>query len=126
MAHAGPTGAMGRLSSLASCSWPQLCNPQQTLRCCRDAVGPGATHGEREPREQHWGPAPSVREGGWEPWPWSWCLTGSVGERVKELQRAGGGLARLGERKEAEEERRASCPEGLLGAPFPREEACGA
>lgn len=79
-----------------------------------------------ECREHYWGPAPSVGEGGWEPRPWGWRSAGNVGERVKELRRAGEGLARLGERKEAEEERRASCPEGLLGAPFPREEACGA
>lgn len=63
VAHAGPTGAMGRLGSLVSCSWPQLCNPQQTFRCCRDVGGQGGPMGCMG-REHHRGPAPSVGEGG--------------------------------------------------------------
>lgn len=92
-----------------------------------EAEGEGGSGGIEAPGEQHRGPAQRAGEGGREPWPWVWRMAGSVGERVKELWRAEGGgrLARPGERKEAEEERIASCPEGLPGAPFPREASCG-
>ncbi|XP_071426695.1 collagen alpha-1(I) chain-like [Pithys albifrons albifrons] len=76
--------------------------------------GGDGRRGERGPRKKQRSPAQRAGGGGWGPWPWGWSTAGSVGERVKESRRAGGGLARPGERKEAEEERGveriASCP----------------
>ncbi|XP_058671122.1 basic proline-rich protein-like [Ammospiza caudacuta] len=86
----------------------------------------GGAWGERGPRGQHRDPAQRAGGGGWNPWPWGWIAAGSVGERVKESRRAGGGLARPRERKEAEEERSGEHPARrvCLGPPFPQEAAC--
>lgn len=86
----------------------------------------GGAWGERGPREQHRDPAQRAGGGGWKPWPWGWITAGSVGERVKESRRPGRGLARLRERKEAEEERSGEHPARRVcrGAPFPQEAAC--
>lgn len=86
----------------------------------------GGDWGERGPRGQHRDPAQRAGGGGWKPWPWGWIMAGSVGERVKESRRAGGGLARPRERKEAEEERSGEHPARRVcrGPSFPQEAAC--
>lgn len=107
----GVEGAVGRLGSLRVAPGRGRPSPGRHLGTTgtrEDGGGGGGEGGGRG--EQHRGPAQRAGVGGWEPWPWGWRMAGSVGERVKELRWAGGGLARPGERKEAEEERRGEHP----------------
>ncbi|XP_064528407.1 collagen alpha-1(I) chain-like [Pseudopipra pipra] len=112
---ASPAGAVGRVGWL-----PGAPGSGPSAGHYREAMDGGRAQGERGPGGQHCGRAQRAGGGGWEQWPWGWSTAGSVGERVKESRRAGGGLARP--RKEAEEERRGAesiLPGGFAGGPFP-------